>query len=64
MRRRLLIGKALVHAPPVLILDELTARVEIELRQRLWDNVRELDRAGMTILLTTHYLEEAEQLCD
>ncbi|MEC8564602.1 MAG: ABC transporter ATP-binding protein, partial [Pseudomonadota bacterium] len=64
MRRRLLIGKALVHAPPVLILDEPTAGVDIELRQRLWDNVRELNRAGMTILLTTHYLEEAEQLCD
>ena len=49
MRRRLLIGKALVHAPPVLILDEPTAGVDIELRQRLWDNVRELNRAGMTI---------------
>lgn len=64
MRRRLLIGKALVHSPPVLILDEPTAGVDIELRQRLWENVRALNRAGMTILLTTHYLEEAEQLCD
>ena len=64
MRRRLLIGKALVHSPQVLILDEPTAGVDIELRKQLWDYVRELNARGTTILLTTHYLEEAEQLCD
>lgn len=64
MRRRLLVAKALVHAPAVLVLDEPTAGVDIELRQQLWAYVRELNRAGTTILLTTHYLEEAEQLCD
>jgi ABC-2 type transport system ATP-binding protein len=64
MRRRLLIGKALVHAPPVLVLDEPTAGVDIELRLQLWDYVRELNRQGTTVLLTTHYLEEAEALCD
>jgi ABC-2 type transport system ATP-binding protein len=64
MRRRLLIGKALVHTPEVLILDEPTAGVDIELRKQLWDYVRELNANGTTILLTTHYLEEAEQLCD
>jgi ABC-2 type transport system ATP-binding protein len=64
MRRRLLVAKALVHTPPVLILDEPTAGVDIELRQQLWAYVSELNRAGVTILLTTHYLEEAEQLCD
>jgi len=64
MRRRLLIAKALVHAPPVLVLDEPTAGVDIELRQGLWRYVRELNDAGTTILLTTHYLEEAERLCD
>ena len=64
MRRRLLIGKALVHAPPVLVLDEPTAGVDIELRLQLWAYVRELNRRGTTILLTTHYLEEAEALCD
>lgn len=64
MRRRLLIGKALVHNPPVLILDEPTAGVDVELRRSLWDYVRELNKAGTTILLTTHYLEEAEELCD
>jgi ABC-2 type transport system ATP-binding protein len=64
MRRRLLIGKALVHTPQVLILDEPTAGVDIELRQQLWEYVRELNRQGTTILLTTHYLEEAEELCD
>ena len=64
MRRRLLIGKALVHTPPVLILDEPTAGVDVELRRSLWEYVRKLNKAGTTILLTTHYLEEAEELCD
>lgn len=64
MRRRLLIGKALVHTPPVLILDEPTAGVDVELRRHLWQYVRELNKAGTTVLLTTHYLEEAEELCD
>lgn len=64
MRRRLLIGKAMVHNPPILVLDEPTAGVDIELRRQLWDNVVALNRKGATILLTTHYLEEAEQLCD
>lgn len=64
MKRRLLIAKAMVHTPPVLILDEPTAGVDIELRQQLWDYVRELHRRGTTIVLTTHYLEEAEELCD
>lgn len=64
MRRRLLIGKALVHQPKVLILDEPTAGVDVELRTHLWEYVRELNRTGTTVLLTTHYLEEAEALCD
>ncbi|WP_068110118.1 ABC transporter ATP-binding protein [Tropicimonas marinistellae] len=64
MRRRLLLGKALVHAPQVLVLDEPTAGVDIELRQMLWQNVRQLNARGMTIILTTHYLEEAEEMCD
>ncbi len=64
MRRRLLVGKALVHTPPVLVLDEPTAGVDIELRRQLWDYVRELHARGTTIVLTTHYLEEAEELCD
>ena len=64
MRRRLLLGKALVHQPNVLVLDEPTAGVDIELRQMLWTNVRELNKQGMTIILTTHYLEEAEEMCD
>ena len=64
MRRRLLIGKALVHNPAVLILDEPTAGVDIELRQQLWSYVRELNERGTTIVLTTHYLEEADELCD
>ncbi len=64
MKRRLLVAKALVHSPPVLILDEPTAGVDIELRQLLWDYVRRLHAAGTTIVLTTHYLEEAEELCD
>ncbi|MFZ4125896.1 MAG: ABC transporter ATP-binding protein [Rickettsiales bacterium] len=64
MRRRLLVGKALVHTPQVLILDEPTAGVDVELRTQLWEYVKELNRKGTTILLTTHYLEEAEELCD
>ncbi len=64
MRRRLLIGKALVHQPDVLVLDEPTAGVDVELRLSLWEYIRELNEAGTTILLTTHYLEEAEELCD
>jgi ABC-2 type transport system ATP-binding protein len=64
MKRRLLIAKALVHNPPVVILDEPTAGVDIELRQMLWAYVRELHAAGTTVVLTTHYLEEAEELCD
>ena len=64
MKRRLLIGKALVHNPPVLILDEPTAGVDIELRRQLWQYVEELHARGTTIILTTHYLEEAESLCD
>jgi ABC-2 type transport system ATP-binding protein len=64
MRRRLLLGKALVHDPHVLVLDEPTAGVDIELRQMLWENVRRLNAGGMTIILTTHYLEEAEEMCD
>ncbi|RKF16138.1 ABC transporter ATP-binding protein [Roseovarius spongiae] len=64
MRRRLLLAKALVHHPQVLVLDEPTAGVDIELRQMLWENVRRLNAEGMTIILTTHYLEEAEQMCD
>lgn len=64
MKRRLLVAKALVHNPPVLILDEPTAGVDIELRRQLWDYVQELHSRGTTIVLTTHYLEEAETLCD
>ncbi|WP_092891094.1 ABC transporter ATP-binding protein [Roseicitreum antarcticum] len=64
MRRRLLLGKALVHHPHILVLDEPTAGVDLELRQMLWANVRRLNEQGMTIILTTHYLEEAEQMCD
>lgn len=64
MRRRLLLAKALVHAPQVLVLDEPTAGVDIGLRQMLWENVRRLNADGMTIVLTTHYLEEAEEMCD
>ncbi|GLQ21274.1 ABC transporter ATP-binding protein [Algimonas porphyrae] len=64
MKRRLLIAKALVHNPPVLILDEPTAGVDIELRRQLWDYVQELHARGTTVILTTHYLEEAEALCD
>ena len=64
MRRRLLLGKALVHSPQILVLDEPTAGVDIELRNQLWENVRKLNKRGMTIILTTHYLEEAEAMCD
>ena len=64
MKRRLLIAKALVHKPKILILDEPTAGVDVELRNSLWDFVRELRQQGTTILLTTHYLQEAERLCD
>jgi len=64
MKRRLLIAKALVHNPPILVLDEPTAGVDIELRQQLWAYVRELHAGGTTVVLTTHYLEEAEALCD
>lgn len=64
MRRRLLVAKAMVHSPPVLVLDEPTAGVDIQLRQQLWAYVERLNRQGTTILLTTHYLEEAERLCD
>jgi ABC-2 type transport system ATP-binding protein len=64
MRRRLMVAKAMVHNPPVLVLDEPTAGVDVELRQHLWAMVRDLQARGTTILLTTHYLEEAEELCD
>jgi len=64
MKRRLLVAKAMVHSPPILVLDEPTAGVDVELRRQLWDYVRELHATGVTIVLTTHYLEEAEQLCD
>ncbi len=64
MKRRVLIAKALVHSPPILILDEPTAGVDVELRTQLWEYVRELNAQGTTIVLTTHYLEEAEELCD
>jgi ABC-2 type transport system ATP-binding protein len=64
MKRRLLVAKAMVHSPPILVLDEPTAGVDVELRQQLWAFVRSLNAQGVTIVLTTHYLEEAEQLCD
>ncbi len=64
MRRRLLVGKAMVHSPRVLVLDEPTAGVDVELRRQLWSSMRRLQERGTTILLTTHYLEEAEALCD
>jgi ABC-2 type transport system ATP-binding protein len=60
----LLVAKAMVHAPPVLVLDEPTAGVDVELRRQLWDYVRALHATGVTIVLTTHYLEEAQELCD
>jgi ABC-2 type transport system ATP-binding protein len=64
MRRRLLVAKAMVHSPPILVLDEPTAGVDVSLRQRLWDNILTLRDSGVTVVLTTHYLEEAEALCD
>ena len=64
MKRRLLFGKAMVHSPPILVLDEPTAGVDIELRRQLWAYVRQLNQQGVTVVLTTHYLEEAEELCD
>lgn len=64
MKRRLMVAKAMVHAPPVLILDEPTAGVDVELRRALWSYVKDLHRRGTTIILTTHYLEEAQELCD
>jgi ABC-2 type transport system ATP-binding protein len=64
MKRRLLVAKAMVHAPPILVLDEPTAGVDIELRQQLWRSIKKLHASGTTIVLTTHYLEEAENLCD
>ena len=64
MKRRLLVAKAMVHSPPILVLDEPTAGVDVELRRQLWDHVRALNQQGVTVVLTTHYLEEAEQLCD
>jgi len=64
MRRRLMVAKAMVHAPPVLVLDEPTAGVDVELRVQLWDHVRSLNARGTTVVLTTHYLEEAEEMCD
>jgi ABC-2 type transport system ATP-binding protein len=64
MKRRLMVAKAMTHNPPVLILDEPTAGVDVELRRQLWNYVLELNRKGVTIVLTTHYLEEAQELCD
>ncbi len=64
MKRRLLIAKAMVHQPPILILDEPTAGVDVELRNNLWSNVKELNKEGVTIILTTHYLFEAQEMCD
>ena len=64
MKRRLLIAKAMAHQPPILILDEPTAGVDVELRNNLWKNVRELNKDGVTIILTTHYLLEAQEMCD
>ncbi len=64
MKRRLMVAKALVHQPPIVILDEPTAGVDVELRKNLWDNVKNLNKNGFTIILTTHYLNEAEEMCD
>ena len=64
MKRRLLIAKAMVHSPPILVLDEPTAGVDVELRRQLWEMVNELNSEGVTVVLTTHYLEEAEELCE
>ena len=64
MKRRLMVAKAMVHSPPIIILDEPTAGVDVELRNKLWEYIRKLNKAGTTIILTTHYLKEAEILCD
>ena len=64
MQRRLLIAKAMVHQPPILVLDEPTAGVDVELRKNLWENVKALNKEGVTIILTTHYLFEAQEMCD
>ena len=64
MKRRLLIAKAMVHQPPILVLDEPTAGVDVELRKNLWENVKQLNKIGVTIILTTHYLFEAQEMCD
>ena len=64
MKRRLMVAKAMVHQPPIIILDEPTAGVDVDLRKNLWENVRSLNNKGVTIILTTHYLEEAERMCD
>ena len=64
MKRRLLIAKAMVHQPPILVLDEPTAGVDVELRRNLWTNVKELNKEGVTVILTTHYLFEAQEMCD
>ena len=64
MKRRLLMAKALVHQPPIIFLDEPTAGVDVELRKNLWKNVKSLNSQGVTIILTTHYLEEAEEMCN
>jgi ABC-2 type transport system ATP-binding protein len=64
MKRRLLVAKAMVHQPPIIILDEPTAGVDVDLRKKLWENLRSLNNKGVTIILTTHYLEEAEKMCD
>ena len=64
MKRRLMVAKAMVHSPPILILDEPTAGVDVELRRSLWEYVRKLNAQGVTIVLTTHYLEEAQEMCD
>ncbi len=64
MKRRLMVAKSLVHQPPIIILDEPTAGVDVELRKNLWENVKTLNLDGATVILTTHYLEEAEKMCD
>jgi len=64
MKRRVLFARALMHDPKILFLDEPTAGVDVELRYKLWEYIRKLNRGGLTILLTTHYLEEAEELCE
>ena len=64
MKRRLLIGKAMVHRPPILVLDEPTAGVDVQLRQNLWNNVKTLNKQGVTIILTTHVMYEAQEMCN